>query len=52
MTGSISLPMTHEEIAADLGTSREVVSRVMKHLEKGGCIRLARGKVWMLSERN
>jgi CRP/FNR family transcriptional regulator, anaerobic regulatory protein len=44
-----SLPMTHEEIAAELGTSREVVSRVMKHLEKAGCIRLARGKVWMLS---
>lgn len=48
-TDHSSLLMTHEEIAADLGTSREVISRVMKHLEKGGSIRLARGKVWLVS---
>ncbi len=43
------LCITHEEMAAELGTSREVVSRVMKNLEKSNCIRLFRGKIMMHS---
>lgn len=36
---------THQEIADDLHTSREVVSRLLKQLEKLGKIRLSRNKV-------
>lgn len=37
--------LTHYEIAAELGTSREVVSRILKDLEGGGLIRRSRGQV-------
>lgn len=34
---------THEKLAADLGTAREVVSRLLKDLEHDGSVRLRRG---------
>ena len=36
---------THEKIAADIGSSREVVSRSLKILEKRGLLELGRGKI-------
>lgn len=36
---------THQEIAVDIGTSREVVSRKLKKLEEEGYVKLARGKI-------
>ncbi len=36
---------THEALAADLGTSREVVSRVLKEFEHEGLVTLNRGSV-------
>ncbi|MDQ7849372.1 MAG: helix-turn-helix domain-containing protein [Armatimonadota bacterium] len=33
--------MTHQEIAPELGTSREVVSRVLEDFTAGGMIRSA-----------
>ncbi|WP_147535834.1 Crp/Fnr family transcriptional regulator [Bacillus marasmi] len=42
-----TLYMTHEELAAELGTAREVISRLMKQFEKNDIIRLARGKIMM-----
>ena len=36
---------THEAIAADLGTSREVVSRILKEFERKGYLSLSRGAV-------
>jgi len=44
-TGSDTLHLTHQEIARELGTSREVVSRILKAFEKQGCIALERGVV-------
>ena len=38
------ISMTHQSIALDLGTAREVVSRVLKDFEKDGIIRILRGK--------
>ncbi|MGG7142822.1 Crp/Fnr family transcriptional regulator [Clostridium nigeriense] len=38
---------THEKIAADIGSSREVVSRSLKALEKRGLLELGRGKIKM-----
>ncbi|BDD01525.1 Crp/Fnr family transcriptional regulator [Persicobacter psychrovividus] len=43
-----TLRITHGEIAQDLGTSREVVSRILKALEKEGQIALGRNKVTLL----
>jgi len=36
---------THEGIATDLGTSREVVSRLLKEFEQQGIIALSRGEI-------
>jgi len=35
--------ITHQQIATELGTSREVVSRLLKELEQQGQVRLGRG---------
>ncbi len=37
--------ITHEKIAQNLGTSRVVVSRILKDLEKEGNIELHRGVI-------
>lgn len=39
------IEMTHEHIAMELGTAREVVSRILKQLEREGDVQLARGKI-------
>ena len=44
-----TLNATHSQIAADLGTSREVVSRMLKDLEQRGLLKLGRGRVEILS---
>jgi len=36
---------THEAIASELGTAREVVSRMLKYFERSGFISLSRGKL-------
>jgi len=42
--------MTHEEIALDLGTAREVVSRRLQELEKQAAVELGRGRVILENE--
>ncbi len=42
--GSV-LECTHETVAADLGTAREVVSRLLKTFEQRGLVSLARGRI-------
>lgn len=44
-TGKKSLRVTHQEIAYELNTSREVVSRLLKQLEKHGKIILSRNNI-------
>lgn len=39
------IEITHQLMASDLGTSREVVSRILKDFESRGLIRVARGSV-------
>lgn len=39
------LRMTHDEIARNIGSAREVVSKVMKYLSEEGVVALGRGKV-------
>jgi CRP/FNR family transcriptional regulator, anaerobic regulatory protein len=43
------LATTHQKIANDLGTSREVVSRLLKDLERKGRVRLSRNEITLLS---
>ncbi len=40
-----ALKTTHQEIAAELGTSREVISRILKDLEGVGLIQRSRGEI-------
>lgn len=42
---SASLQITHQEIAHDLNSSREVISRLLKQLEKKEIIKLGRNKI-------
>jgi CRP/FNR family transcriptional regulator, anaerobic regulatory protein len=46
--GDPSIHCTHQEIASDLGTSREVVTRILKDLESRGLLRTARGSLVLL----
>ena len=43
------LKLTHDDIARELGTSREVISRILKQFEQQGCIRLARGAIELVA---
>lgn len=42
--------MTHEHIATELGTAREVVSRMLKQLESEGYVQLGREKVKIIAK--
>ncbi|MGB3779072.1 MAG: Crp/Fnr family transcriptional regulator [Tunicatimonas sp.] len=43
--GTHELAITHQEIANELGTSREVISRLLKQLEKHDIVRLGRNRI-------
>lgn len=43
-----SVRITHQQIAAELGTSREVVSRVLARFARSGLIRPSRGEIEVL----
>lgn len=43
------LRVTHHYLAVELGTAREVVSRLLKEFERAGRIKLARGRIDMLA---
>jgi CRP/FNR family transcriptional regulator, anaerobic regulatory protein len=40
-----AIHLTHDELATELGTAREVVSRLLKELERSGTLHLGRGHV-------
>ncbi len=46
--GKHILYVTHEELASELATSREVVSRLLKQLEKIDKVKLSRNKIELL----
>ncbi len=43
------LKITHQELAHELGTTREVVSRILKDFERKNCIKLSRGNIELAS---
>ncbi len=42
---SKTVEISHQDIAYDLNTSREVVSRILKQMERNGDVELKRGKI-------
>lgn len=44
------LSMTHDEIARNIGSAREVVSKVMKYMAEEGIVSLRRGRVEILDK--
>jgi len=44
------LRITHQAIANELGTTREVVSRLLKDFERAGYIKLSRGSIEIISK--
>lgn len=44
------LSITHQTLAVELGTAREVVSRLLKDFEREGWVRLARGRIEVLGD--
>jgi CRP/FNR family transcriptional regulator len=45
-----TIPVTHEELASELGTAREVVSRLLKDFERSGMLVLTRGRLELKNE--
>lgn len=43
--GSLTIHMTHEQIARHLGTAREVISRMLKYFSSEGYLTLSRGGI-------
>ncbi len=48
--GTSNIYITHNEIAKEIGTSREVISRKLKKMEKEGALTLSRGKITLLKK--
>lgn len=44
-----TLKITHQELAFELGTTREVISRILKEFERQDCVRLSRGHIELSS---
>lgn len=45
---SKELTVTHQQLADELGSTREVVSRVIKQMESEGLVRLSRNKILLM----
>jgi CRP/FNR family transcriptional regulator len=48
---TLSLKITHEKIAAHMGTAREVVTRMLRYFQSDGKVKLTRGTVELLDPR-
>lgn len=46
--GGAELAATHQDLAVELGSAREVVSRLLKEFERKGWVELARGRIRLL----
>ena len=48
LESSLELHLTHEKIASHTGTAREVVTRMLKHFQSEGAVKLTRGTTTLL----
>ncbi|MBB6480659.1 Crp/Fnr family transcriptional regulator [Spirochaeta isovalerica] len=49
--GDSSVRKTHQQIAEELGSSREVISRLLKDMEKADLLKLGRGNILVTNEQ-
>jgi len=49
ITGSDIVELSHQEIADNLGTAREVVSRLLKYMEGEGLVTISRKEIQVLN---
>ncbi len=45
------ISVTHEQLANQINSSRKVVSRTLKKMEKQNIVRLRRGKITILNQK-
>lgn len=50
LAGNNTIKFTHDSIAKNIGSAREVVSRMLKYFEKNGYITLLRGSITLLDK--
>jgi CRP/FNR family transcriptional regulator len=50
LSGALVLEVTHEEIAKDIGTAREVVTRLLKQFQLDGMVKLFRSRIEIINE--
>ena len=50
LQGTNDLTLTHEQIARDLGTAREVVTRMLRYFKNEGIVALSRGSIEIADE--
>lgn len=50
--GKGEIEATHQELAVELGSAREVISRQLKEFERQGWLRLARGQVTLIKPKS
>lgn len=48
LEGNDSFPITHDALARDIGTAREVVTRLLKQFQTDGLVKLTRGQIQVL----
>ena len=46
-----ALKITHEKIAAHMGTAREVVTRMLRYFQSEGMVKLTRGAIEITDEK-
>jgi len=46
------LKITHEKIAAHMGSAREVVTRMLKYFQTEGMVKLSRGTIEIIDEES
>ena len=51
LEGTARLSLTHETIAKHMGTAREVVTRMLRHFQSDGLVKLTRGAVELTDEK-
>ena len=49
--GNPEISVTHEQLANQINSSREVVSRTLKNMEKQNIVRLRRGRITILNQK-
>ncbi len=51
LAGSDTLEITHDALARDIGTAREVVTRLLKQFQKDGDVKLTRGRIEVIDAK-